>query len=70
MRAYIGAKIIEAEPMSFAEFREKHYKLEPSTKEEEGYAVRYPDGYLSWSPKSVFEEAYRLVNEKEALLIN
>lgn len=24
----------------------------------DGYAVRYPDGYLSWSPKDVFEQAY------------
>lgn len=27
--------------------------------EEPGYRVRYPDGYESWSPKDVFEEAYR-----------
>ena len=24
-----------------------------------GYHVRYPDGYESWSPKSVFDAAYR-----------
>jgi hypothetical protein len=24
-----------------------------------GYAVRYADGYTSWSPRAVFEEAYR-----------
>ena len=24
----------------------------------EGYAVKYPDGYTSWSPKDVFESAY------------
>lgn len=23
-----------------------------------GYAVKYPDGYTSWSPKEVFEKAY------------
>lgn len=23
-----------------------------------GYAVKYPDGFVSWSPKNVFEEAY------------
>ena len=27
--------------------------------EREGYLVQYPDGYISWSPKEVFEEAYR-----------
>jgi len=25
----------------------------------DGYLVEYPDGYRSWSPASVFEEAYR-----------
>jgi hypothetical protein len=25
---------------------------------EEGYAVKYPDGYISWSPKDAFEAAY------------
>ena len=23
-----------------------------------GYAVKYPDGYISWSPKDAFEAAY------------
>ena len=23
-----------------------------------GYAIKYPDGYVSWSPKEVFEAAY------------
>lgn len=23
-----------------------------------GYGVKYPDGYISWSPKEVFESAY------------
>lgn len=25
-----------------------------------GYAVKYADGYISWSPKDVFEAAYRV----------
>lgn len=24
-----------------------------------GYAVKYPDGYVSWSSKETFEKAYR-----------
>lgn len=24
-----------------------------------GYSVKYADGYISWSPKAAFEEAYR-----------
>jgi len=49
MERYIGTKIIEAEPMSRSR----------GDKAEDGYKVRYPDGYESWSPKDVFEEAYR-----------
>ena len=35
----------------------------------EGYKVMYPDGYNSWSPKHVFEEAYRLISNSEKDLI-
>ena len=49
MQKYIGTKIIEAEPMSRSR----------GDKAEDGYKVRYPDGYESWSPKDVFNEAYR-----------
>jgi len=27
--------------------------------EQEGYSVKYKDGYVSWSPKEAFEEAYQ-----------
>jgi hypothetical protein len=30
----------------------------PAHAPEPGYAVKYPDGYVSWSPKAVFEAAY------------
>ena len=53
MQKYIGTKIIEAEPCKAW----KDTKLHKAG--EEGYKVRYPDGYESWSPKDVFEEAYR-----------
>ena len=54
MQKYIGTKIIEAEPCKAW----KDTKLHKAG--EDGYTVRYPDGYESWSPKDVFEEAYRL----------
>ena len=62
MQQYIGTKIVEATPA--VKKGGKVYDLtwpiprsmEP---EEPGYRVRYPDGYESWSPKDVFEEAYR-----------
>jgi hypothetical protein len=46
---YIGVKIVFAWP----ENREG----------KEGYAVQYPDGYLSWSPRDVFESAYLPMGE-------
>lgn len=44
---YIGTKIITA------------WHAEKDGKE--GYAVKYEDGYTSWSPKDTFEAAYRVV---------
>lgn len=75
MKAYVGSKIILAEPMSEEEFKTK-YRGAPVVSVEAdgadvttgitpGYHVRYPDGYDSWSPKEVFEESYRLVNRNE-----
>lgn len=41
---YVGVKII--------------FAWEETRDGKEGYAVKYPDGYISWSPKDVFESAY------------
>lgn len=41
---YVGVKIIEA------------WKQEKDG--QPGYGVKYPDGYVSWSPKEAFEKAY------------
>lgn len=58
MEKYIGVKIIEAKPMMLVEAEEYlQRKIKPGN--EDGYLVRYPDGYESWSPKTVFDEAYR-----------
>lgn len=44
-RSYWGTKLIEAVP---------------KTKDGvHGYAVKYSDGYESWSPKEAFEDAYQ-----------
>lgn len=62
MKQYIGTKLIEAEPAYRVDGKMVQPTTQPipeSSKAEEGYAVRYPDGYMSWSPKAVFEEAYR-----------
>lgn len=60
MKQYIGTKVIMAEPMTMTEAQKVlGRELKPATIEEDGYLVEYKDGYKSWSPKSVFEEAYK-----------
>ena len=71
MQIYIGCKIIQAEPMGKCAFLEKVKGQDCFGRATRpGYKVVYPDGYVSWSPKKVFEEAYRLISEKEKLLIS
>lgn len=55
MKSYIGSKIIQAEP--------------ENKNGATGYRVVYPDNYISWSPKDVFETAYREITESEKELI-
>lgn len=71
LEKYIGAKIIQAEPMDRHNFivRCKGGNI-PEEENMDGYKVIYPDGYTSWSPKSVFEEAYRKISAAEMALIN
>lgn len=71
MKEYIGTKIVKAEPAK--RFRMKDGSclvvgleevvsqqiLKDAKGCEEGYRVLYADGYKSWSPKDVFEGAYR-----------
>lgn len=65
-KQYIGSKIVKAWPAwrcTFLGSKVMYVCLDeviPSgCKAEEGYRVEYEDGYLSWSPKEVFEAAYR-----------
>lgn len=61
MKTYIGTKIIEAVPAIrkgcrvYEEGQPIPKSMDPA---EDGYKVRYPDGYESFSPKAVFEKAY------------
>lgn len=65
MKTYIGTKIVQAEPALRLD-RERvcdiHDSVPVEAVVERGYRVIYPDGYESWSPKEVFEEAYRPTN--------
>ena len=71
MKKYVGMKIINAKPMSRAEYNTfRGWELpfyEDGT--DEGYLVEYLDGdkanteqykgYVIWSPKDVFERTYK-----------
>lgn len=61
MKRYVGTKFIEAKPMSRGEYNLYRGWTIPADENpaDEGYLVRYSDGYESWSPKKQFEEAYR-----------
>ncbi len=71
MKKYVGMKIIMAKPMTRIEYNNfRNWDL-PSNEngDDEGYLVEYLDGgspntpdyagYVSWSPKDVFERAYK-----------
>jgi len=64
MKQYIGTKIIQAIAMTLGAYNEKRGWTIPENENpaREGYFIEYPDGYISWSPKEVFEEAYRETN--------
>lgn len=73
MQRYIGTKLINAKPMTrqaYNDFRGWE-SLADENGADEGYLVEYVDGgsantseyagYVSWSPKEVFDKAYRPV---------
>lgn len=69
MEQYIGTKVIHAEPATKGESLARKNKLDEietasmiAQMPADGYHVIYSDGYESWSPKDVFEAAYRPVN--------
>ncbi len=71
MKRYIGTKLINAKPMTRAEYNAFRGWTVPADENpnDDGYLVEYVDGgkgntdhyagYVSWSPKDVFERAYR-----------
>ena len=61
MKNYVGTKFIEAREMTRGDYNDyRGWKMpENENPADEGYLVKYSDGYESWSPKDVFEEAYK-----------
>jgi hypothetical protein len=80
MENYIGCKIIRAELTNLEKYKIKKYgenaRIEIGDNLIEGYVVIYPpigdekECYISWSPKVVFEKAYRKIENAEISLIN
>ena len=67
MKKYIGVKQISAKPMTMGEAYEngllqKNRTITENEKTLDGYYVEYDDGYVSWSPKDVFEKAYNVAD--------
>lgn len=71
MKQYLGTKRIFARPMTFGAYRSYRSDFIPKESHDDnddGYLVEYLDsgkpnhhahaGYISWSPKEVFERAY------------
>ena len=65
LEAYIGTKIVQAEPATRGEALARMNKLDEveiariiGQMPADGYRVIYSDGYESWSPKEIFEQAY------------
>lgn len=71
MERYIGTKIVTAAPMNRAEYNVYRGWVLPANEDgaDDGYLVEYTDGgkpndarhagYISWSPKEQFDNAYR-----------
>jgi hypothetical protein len=74
MKTYIGTKIIRATPMTRLSYNGWRGWTVPENEnpEDDGYLVEYTDGgkpnhpafagYVSWSPKEQFENAYQEIN--------
>lgn len=60
MQKFIGVKLIAAMAMTSG-LASQHTgrPVEQHERGRDGYLVEYEDGYKSWSPKDVFEAAYR-----------
>ena len=66
MERYLGVKLIEAEPQLKGHslgMTKPNQAISEHDFNIPGYKVVYEDGYTSWSPKDVFEKAYRKIKK-------
>lgn len=65
---YVGIKVILASPMSRLDYnRHRGWELPADENgDDAGYLIEYVDGgYISWSPKDVFDRAYTSVDDAQ-----
>ncbi|NFG21974.1 Gp49 family protein [Clostridium botulinum] len=69
MNKYIGTKLLQAKPINLGDYNKYRGWIIPENEnpKKEGYLVKYPDGYESWSPKEIFEKSYLKVDENKNL---
>jgi len=78
MKKYLGVKIVSAELCRGHNNKpvNENDMYPTNALFEEGYKVVYEDGYVSWSPKDVFEKAYKEIGtvadkkEQIGILVN
>lgn len=79
MLTYVGTKVIHAHEINRRDYNQfRGWKLPTDENgDDEGYLVEYPDqpsntvdykGYVSWSPKDVFEAAYSVLGSAKKAL--
>lgn len=75
MKKYFGTKVLTAVAMTLGEYNNQRGWIMPPDEDgtTEGYLVCYPnqkpnvegyEGYVSWSPKEVFEQTYKELPER------
>lgn len=70
MKKYLGVKVIKAEKCWGLDNKCVDANSEHCGREIDGYKVVYEDGYISWSPKDVFEKAYKEVGNYNSLILD
>jgi hypothetical protein len=61
MKLHIGTKLITSTPMTRAAYNSYRGWDLPANENgaDDGLLVQYPEGHISWSPKAIFEDAYK-----------
>lgn len=59
----IGIKMVELQPMRASMALSTGYKIGNAHPDDMGYEVTYPDGYKSWTPRNVADNAYFPLSE-------